>query len=188
MSVDAVCVFCGSRAGNHGRYQQLAEATGRRLAESGATLVYGGGSLGLMGVVSNAALDAGGKVTGIIPTFLRHAEVQQMRLTRTIVTETMLDRKQAMFDLSDAFLILPGGLGTLDELLEVMTWRQLGQIDKPIVLLGEDGFWQPFLALLEHTISEDFASPALRDLVIVTDTLDAAFEALGLAESQASQG
>ncbi len=182
-----VCIFCGSRMGGHEHYRQLVEAAGRGLAERGVTVVYGGGSLGLMGVVSNAAFDAGGQVTGIIPTFLRHAEVQQMRLTRTIVTDTMLDRKQAMIDLSDAFLVLPGGLGTLDELLEVMTWRQLGQIDKPIVLLGDDGYWQPFLALVDHVIAQEFASGSIRGLVTMADSPDAAFDALGLTESRSLQ-
>ena len=187
MTEHAVCVFCGSRTGGHERFRELAEAAGRGLAERGATVIYGGGALGLMGVVSNAAIAAGGQVTGIIPTFLRKQEVQNMNLTRTIVTDGMLDRKQAMIDLSDAFLILPGGLGTLDELFEVLTWRQLGQIDKPIVLLGEDGFWEPLLALVEHTIGQAFAGASIRELFVSTDTLDAAFDALGLAESRARQ-
>lgn len=187
MAAKSVCVFCGSRMGSHERFRGLAEAVGRGLAERGATVVYGGGALGLMGVVSNAAIDVGGQVTGIIPTFLRHAEVQAMNLTRTIVTDGMLDRKQAMIDLSDAFLILPGGLGTLDELFEVLTWRQLGQIDKPIVLLGEAGFWEPLLALIEHTIDQNFAGASIRELFASAETLDAAFDALGLAESRARQ-
>ena len=188
MSVKSVCVFCGSRMGGHEKFRKLAAAAGSGLAARGVTVVYGGGALGLMGIVSNAALDAGGKVTGIIPTFLRHAEVQHMRLTRAIITNSMLDRKRAMIDLSDAFLILPGGLGTLDELFEVLTWRQLGQLDKPIVLVGEDGFWQPYLDLIEHTIAQEFASASIRDLCTITDNLEAAFGALGLAESRASQG
>ena len=183
----AVCVFCGSRMGSHDRFRELAEAAGRGLAERNTTVVYGGGALGLMGVVSNAALDAGGQVTGIIPAFLRFSEVQHMRLTRTIVTDSMLDRKQAMIDLSDGFLILPGGLGTLDELFEVLTWRQLGQIDKPIVLLGEDGFWEPLLDLIEHTIGQNFAGGSIRELFVSVDSLEAAFDALGLAESRALQ-
>ena len=187
MNEPAVCVFCGSRTGGHTRFRKLAEEVGRGLAERGATVVYGGGALGLMGVVSNAAIDAGGKVTGIIPTFLRKQEVQNMHLTRTIVTRGMLDRKQAMIDLSDSFLILPGGLGTLDELFEVLTWRQLGQIDKPIVLLSEEGFWQPLLGLIDHTIGQGFAGGGVRDLYVSTDNLDAAFDALGLAESRARQ-
>ncbi len=187
MTDKAVCVFCGSRMGGNARFRDLAEAAATGLAERGVTLVYGGGALGLMGVVSNAAIAAGGKVIGIIPTFLRKQEVQNMNLTRTIVTEGMLDRKQAMIDQSDAFLILPGGLGTLDELFEVLTWRQLGQIDKPIVLLGEAGFWEPLLELIEHTIDEGFAGASIRELLVSTDSLDAAFDALGLAESRARQ-
>ena len=185
MRFESVCVFCGSRSGASERYRALAQDTGARLGTSGATVIYGGGSLGLMGVVSNAALDAGGKVTGIITTFLRHAEVQLMRLTRTIVVSDMLARKQAIMDLSDAFLILPGGLGTLDELFKVLTWKLLGQLEKPIVLLGEDGFWTPYLALIEHTIEQDFVSARARDLFVVTSDIDAAMQALGLAESRA---
>lgn len=187
MTEKAICVFCGSRFGGHERFRDLAEAAGTGLAKRGATVIYGGGALGLMGVVSNAALAAGGNVTGIIPTFLRKQEVQNMNLTRTIVTDGMLDRKQAMIDLSDGFLILPGGLGTLDELFEVLTWRQLGQIDRPIVLAGEPAFWQPLMDLIEHTIGQAFAGANIRELFVTADNLDAAFDALGLAESGARQ-
>lgn len=186
MQRKSVCVFCGSRMGGHERFRLLAEQVGKGLAKRGATLVYGGGALGLMGVVSNAATAAGGEVTGIIPTFLRKQEVQNMNLTRTIVTQGMMERKQAMIDLSDGFLILPGGLGTLDELFEVLTWRQLGQIDKPIVLLGQDGFWEPLLTLIDHTIAQQFAGEAIRNLYVSTDRLDAAFDALGLVQTQAA--
>ena len=188
MQVEAVCVFCGSRMGADTSYRELAEAVGTRLAAAKTTVVYGGGALGLMGIVSNAALAAGGKVTGIIPGFLRHIEVQNMALTRTVVTDNMFDRKQAMIDLSDAFLILPGGLGTLDELFEVLTWRQLGQMDKPIVLLDQDDYWEPCLKLVEHIIAREFAGETVRDLYIRVNSIDAAMRALGLAESPASQG
>ena len=180
MTGSTICVFCGSRFGSKPAYRDLAERVGRRLAEQNAGLVYGGGALGLMGVVSDSALAAGGHVTGIIPGFLRHAERQHDRLSRLIVTDDMLDRKQTMFDLSDGFLALPDGVGTLDEILEVLTWRQLGQIDKPLVLLSEDDFWQPFIGALDHTIAQEFAGDSIRSLYRHESTLDAAFAALGL--------
>ena len=168
--------------GSHEEYRALAESVGRGLAERRATVVYGGGSLGLMGVVSNAVIDAGGKVTGVMPDFLRHLEAENPRVTRAILTDNMFDRKQAMLDLSDAFLVLPGGLGTLDELFEVLTWRQLGRFDKPIVLLAENGFWQPYAAVIDHIIEQGFAGEGIRGLFTLVDSQAAAFAALGLAE------
>ncbi|HKK31359.1 MAG TPA: TIGR00730 family Rossman fold protein [Alphaproteobacteria bacterium] len=185
MTGKAICLFCGSRAGESEGYRALAESVGRAIGERGATMVYGGGALGLMGIASNAAIDAGGTVTGIIPNFLRSLEVENPRLTRAIVTDNMFDRKQAMLDLSDGFLILPGGLGTFDELFEVLTWRQLGQIDKPIVLLSDSGYWEPYVALIEHVIREGFAGSGVRSLYTVVGTIEDAFAALGLDETAA---
>lgn len=180
MSDKAVCVFCGSRAGNGDEYRLLAETIGRGLAERGASVVYGGGDLGMMGLVSNNAVDAGAHVTGIIPGFLEDLEITNPRITRNIRTDGMMDRKQAMFDLSDAFLILPGGLGTLDELFEVLTWRQLGQIDKPVVLLSLDNYWRPFADLIDHVISAGFADHSTYRLYSIVDNADDAYTALGL--------
>jgi uncharacterized protein (TIGR00730 family) len=182
MQEPSICVFCGSRKGDQPAYTALAEIVGRGLAERGASVVYGGGDLGLMGTVSNAAVDAGGRVIGIIPGFLEALEVENPRITRCITTTSMFDRKQGMFDLSDGFLVLPGGLGTLDELLEVITWRQLGQLDKPLVLLAENGYWQPFIALIDHVIAHEFASESARDLYTSVETPEAAFAALGLGD------
>jgi uncharacterized protein (TIGR00730 family) len=180
MTGRAICVFCGSRFGGNAGYRDLAERVGLRLARQGATLVYGGGALGLMGQVSDSVLAAGGHVTGIIPGFLRHAERQHDRLDRLIVTDDMFERKQTMFDLADGFLALPGGIGTLDEILEVLTWRQLGRFDKPLVLLAEDDFWRPFVSVLDHAIATDFAGENVRALYCVESSIDAAFAALGL--------
>lgn len=176
----AICVFCGSRHGALPAYNDLAVRVGHGLAARGAGLVYGGGALGLMGVISDSVLEAGGHVTGIMPGFLRHMERQHDNLSRMIVTDDMFQRKQAMFDLSDGFLALPGGIGTLDEVLEVLTWRQLGQVDKPLVLLDEGNFWAPFTAALEHAIAQDFAGTGIRSLFKVEHTLEEAFAALGL--------
>jgi len=180
MTRAAICVFCGSRHGALPAYEDLAVRVGQGLAARGAGLVYGGGALGLMGIVSDSVLAAGGHVTGIIPHFLRFAEREHHRLSRTIFTDDMFQRKQAMFDLSDGFLVLPGGLGTLDEVLEVLTWRQLGRLDKPMVLLDEGDFWAPFIAVLQHAIGQGFADDNLHALFRVEHTLDGAFSTLGL--------
>jgi uncharacterized protein (TIGR00730 family) len=180
MTGSAICVFCGSRFGGSPGYRDLAERVGHRLAQRRIGLVYGGGALGLMGVVSDSVLEAGGHVTGVIPEFLRHAERQHDRLSRLIVTGDMFERKQTMFDLSDGFLALPGGLGTLDEILEVLTWRQLCRIDKPLVLLSEDDFWSSFTGALSQAIRQDFAGESIRDLYRVESSIESAFAALGL--------
>lgn len=186
----AVCVFCGSRFGDRSQYRALAEDVGRRLVGAGARLVYGGGGVGLMGAVSNAVLDAGGHVTGIIPEFLRHVEGRNDGMTRSIISTSMFDRKQAMFDLSDGFLALPGGLGTLDEIIEVLTWRQLNQLAKPMVLLSEDDFWRPFCAAIDHAIAHEFADPSAHNLYSIAGSVDEALVQLGLMgnESAASAG
>ena len=180
MTRAAICVFCGSRHGVLSAYDDLAVRVGQGLVARNAGLVYGGGALGLMGIVSDSVLAAGGHVTGIIPNFLRFAEREHHRVSRTILTYDMLQRKQAMFDLSDGFLALPGGLGTLDEVLEVLTWRQLGRLDKPMVLLDEGDFWGPFVTVLQHAIGQGFADDNLDALFRVEHTLDGAFAALGL--------
>ena len=181
MTRAAICVFCGSRHGTLPAYRDLAMRVGHGLVDRNAGLVYGGGALGLMGVVSDSVLERGGHVTGIMPGFLRFAERQHDNLSRMIITDDMFQRKQAMFDLSDGFLALPGGIGTLDEVLEVLTWHQLGQVNKPLVLLDEGGFWGPFVAALEHAVTQGFAGENTRSLYRVEHTLDGAFAALGLS-------
>lgn len=154
--VGSVCVYCGSGAGENPAYAVAARTFGRALAENGVRLVYGGGGLGLMGEVARATLQAGGEVTGIIPTFLVEREHMLREVTDLLVTADMHERKKLMFDHSDAFVALPGGIGTLEELVEQLTWSQLGQHTKPIVVANIANFWTPFLALLEHMRNEAF--------------------------------
>ena len=151
-----VCVYCGSGVGRDPAYAQAADDLGRLLADNDIGLVYGGGSVGLMGRVARAAKAAGGHVTGIIPRFLRDREAMLEDVDELIVTADMHERKRLMFDRSDAFVALPGGVGTLEEVVEMMTWAQLGQHDKPIVLLDINGFWTPLVELLGHMRREAF--------------------------------
>lgn len=156
-----VCVYCGSGAGAAPAFAEAAETLGRALGESGIGLVYGGGNVGLMGIVARAALDAGGHVTGIIPDFLKARERMLDEVQETIVVPDMHTRKRLMFDRADAFVALPGGIGTLEELVEQMTWAQLGRHRKPILLVSVDGFWSPLIALIEHMREAGFIRPGL---------------------------
>ncbi len=176
MRVQALCVYCGSAA--HPAHRQAVADIGRMIATRKIRLVTGGGDIGLMGVIANAALAAGGHVTGIIPRFLLAREVHHRALSETELVDSMHARKQRMFDLVDAFVVLPGGLGTLDETIEVMTWRQLGLHDKPILLLDLDGYWRPFLDLVAHVIAAGYARPAASRLVTAVPTPDALFATL----------
>lgn len=160
-SVRSICVYCGSGPGNNPAYIDAARTLGRSLAENGIRLVYGGGGLGLMGEVARATLGAGGEVTGIIPEFLVAREHMLAEVTDLLVTEDMHQRKKLMFERSDAFVALPGGIGTLEELVEQLTWSQLGQHNKPIVVANIADFWTPFLGLLEHMRTEAFIRAGL---------------------------
>lgn len=160
-SIESVCVYCGSGKGIDPAYAITARKLGKALAEANIRLVYGGGSLGLMGEVAKAALGAGGKVTGIIPEFLGAKEKMLKDVDELIVVEDMHARKKLMFERSDAFVALPGGIGTLEELVEQLTWSQLGQHAKPIVVANIEGFWTPFLDLLAHMKSETFIRKGL---------------------------
>lgn len=155
-SIRAVCIYCGSGAGRHPAYAEAARTVGAALAQAGLRLVYGGGNLGLMGIVARTVIERGGMVTGIIPQFLSDRERMLHDVQELIVTDNMHQRKMMMFDRADAFVALPGGIGTLEELVEMMTWYQLGQHAKPIVLANVGGFWDPLLALLEHMREETF--------------------------------
>ena len=148
--IESVCVYCGSSDGNDPADLAAAATLGRALAGAGIRLVYGGGSTGLMGAVATAALEAGGKVTGIIPQFLVDRERAHLEVTDLVVTADMHERKWAMFENADAFVALPGGIGTLEELIEIMTWAQLGRHAKPIVVADLGGFWQHLKLLLDH--------------------------------------
>jgi hypothetical protein len=159
--IRTVCVYCGSGPGTNPSFIEAAKAFGKTLAQNGIGLVYGGGSIGLMGAVATSVLDHGGKVTGIIPEFLTSRENALKRAQEMIVTDNMHERKQMMFDRSDAFVALPGGIGTLEELVEQLTWAQLGRHNKPILMANIDGFWDPLLALIEHMRATQFIRPGL---------------------------
>jgi uncharacterized protein (TIGR00730 family) len=159
--VRSICVYCGSGPGEHQAYAAAARSLGRSLAEHGIRLVYGGGGLGLMGEVARATLESGGSVTGIIPDFLMEREHMLREVTDLLVTSDMHERKRLMFEQSDAFVALPGGIGTLEELVEQLTWAQLGRHTKPIVVANINGFWTPFLSLLQHMRSQAFIRPDL---------------------------
>ena len=172
MPIRSLCLFCGSRPGKDPAHTGLAEAVGGLLAARGVTLVYGGGALGLMGVAARAAMAAGGRVEGVIPRFLTGLEVAQDGLSELVLVETFHERKAAMHARSEAILALPGSIGTLDELFEVMTWRALGLHDKPIWLMGENEYWRPLMALLSHLASEGFAPLNWSELIEPLTGLD----------------
>ena len=157
----SVCVYCGAGFGADPAYAEAARTLGRALAEADLRLVYGGGSVGLMGTLARAALDAGGTVTGIIPGFLQSRERPMEGLTELVVTEDMHERKMLMFEQDDAFVALPGGIGTLEELVEQMTWAQLGRHQKPILLANVLRFWDGLIALLDHMSAERFIRPGM---------------------------
>jgi uncharacterized protein (TIGR00730 family) len=163
-ALSSVAVFCGSRFGNHPAYAEAAEATGRGLAEAGIRLIYGGGKVGLMGLVADAALSAGGRVSGIIPHFLQSREVMHAGVEDLTVTDSMHSRKQQMFAGADAFLVLPGGLGTFDETFEIVTWRQLRLHDKPILIVDVQGWARSLIETIDRSIADGFADPSARAL------------------------
>src|SRR6201998_2718008 len=154
--IKTVCVYCGSGPGNDPRFVEAAIAFGKALAENGIRLVYGGGSIGLMGAVATSVLDHRGTVTGILPDFLTIRENALKRVQEMIVTPDMHERKRLMFERSDAFVALPGGIGTLEELVEQLTWKQLGRHAKPVLLANIDGFWEPLLDLIAHMRATQF--------------------------------
>jgi uncharacterized protein (TIGR00730 family) len=160
----SIGVFCGSSTGNDPLHERAAARLGRLAAGRNVHLVYGGGKVGLMGIVADAALEAGGRVTGVIPRHLRRAEVAHDGLTELITVETMHERKHRMFSLADAFVVLPGGIGTFDEMIEIISWRLLRLHDKAILLVDPEGYWEPFTELLEHAIAKGFARPETRRL------------------------
>ncbi len=165
----SICVYCGSRHGDRPAYAEAARTLGTAIGQRGWQLVYGGGKVGLMGEVADAVLAAGGTVVGVIPESLEKLEVGHTGLTELHVVPTMHVRKQMMAERADAFIALPGGIGTLEELYEVWTWRQLKYHDNPIGLLDTAGYWQPLLRFMDHTVAEGFLSPAMRDTVLVGD-------------------
>jgi uncharacterized protein (TIGR00730 family) len=167
-----ICLFCGSSSGANPSYAEAASLLGRRLAEEGIGLVFGGGSVGLMGAAADAALEAGGEVIGVIPEAIRDLEVDHKGCTEMHVVESMHIRKQLMHDLSDGFITLPGGHGTLDELFETITWLQLGYHQKPIGLLNVNGYYDPLLAMLDHSLEQGFLTPFVRQLLLAGNDLE----------------
>ena len=158
----SICVYCGSNPGSKPVYTERAIALGDRIARDGLRLVYGGGNVGLMGTVANAALEAGGEVIGVIPRQLAEWEVAHRGLTKLEIVETMHERKRRMFDLSDGFIALPGGFGTMEEIFEMLTWRQLGIGQKPCAFLDVDGFYQPLIAMIDRMVEQRFLHPDQR--------------------------
>ena len=175
MELRSVCVYCGSNAGSRPAYAERAAALGTRLARDGLAVVYGGGNVGLMGIVADAALAAGGEVIGVIPEQLVGWEVAHRGLSRLEVVANMHERKARMFDLSDAFVALPGGFGTLDEMFEMLTWRQLGLGDKPCAFLDVDGFYAPLVAMLDRMVEERFLHADQRNDLWHGDDIDTLF-------------
>lgn len=159
--LNKICVYCGSGEGNNPAFAESARILGRDLATNGIELVYGGGSIGLMGLTARSTLEHGGRVTGIIPAFLKEREAMLDAVQELIVTEDMHQRKRQMFEKAEAFVALPGGIGTLEELVEMLTWAQLGRHRKPVLLANIDGFWDPLLSLLDHMRAENFIRSGL---------------------------
>lgn len=178
MTVKSVCVYCGSRPGINPAYSQAAQEIGTALAEAGLRLVYGAGDVGLMGEVARAAQNAGGETFGVIPVHLLQREVGKTDLTRFIITETMHERKKVMIMNADAVLVLPGGPGSLDELFEALTWRQLGLHDKPIIVLNTEGYWDTLKALITQLCDQGFADASMLAFISWVDTPDAAMALL----------
>ncbi|MEM8936538.1 MAG: TIGR00730 family Rossman fold protein [Pseudomonadota bacterium] len=175
-SMKSLCIYCGSRTGQDPAFREAAVALGQETARRGCRIVYGGGKLGLMGATASAARDAGGAVFGIIPDFLVELEGVLDGVEHVIVN-SMHERKMQMFEESDAIVTLPGGIGTLEEIIEVLSWAQLNIHNKPIIVLNIKEFWTPLKSLFEHLVEMDFAAPQLLSNVQFVDTIDAVFEA-----------
>lgn len=178
--IRALCALCGSREGADPRYREATVRLGRLIAERGVRLVYGGGAVGLMGLLADAVISRGGDVVGVIPDFLMKREVGRAGLNDLVVTGSMHDRKTRMFEMSDGFVVLPGGLGTLDEAFEIITWKQLRLHDCPIVVLDVSGYWAPLRALVANVVAGGFADPAVASLFSVVRSPD---EVLPMLES-----
>jgi uncharacterized protein (TIGR00730 family) len=186
--IKTVCVYCGSGSGSNPRFVEAAIGLGKIFAENHVRLVYGGGSVGLMGAVAKSVLDHGGSVTGIIPEFLRAKENALSRVQEMVVTPDMHERKRLMFERSDAFVALPGGIGTLEELVEQMTWQQLGRHTKPVLLANIDGFWEPLLSLLTHMRATEFIRPTLNIEVLKAERVEDILPRLRAAAALAPTG
>jgi uncharacterized protein (TIGR00730 family) len=173
-----ICVFCGSSAGSSAVYSDAARSMGEEIARRGLELVYGGGQVGLMGVLADAALGAGGRVIGVIPESLALKEVAHTGLTEQRVVTSMHERKATMAELADAFIALPGGFGTFEEFCEIVTWAQLGTHCKPCGLLNVDAFYDPLLSLFDHAVAHGFIRPEHRRIVMVATTVDGMLDSM----------
>ena len=180
-NLNTIAVLCGSKPGQDPKQMDTARDLGREMAGRGIELIYGGGRVGLMGAVADAVQEAGGAVTGIIPDFLMQREVGNTKVDKLEVTDSMHTRKRRMFDLADAFITLSGGLGTLDETIEIITWKQLRLHDKPIVVISIDGYWDFLKTTTAHFTDAGFAYASDADLFTVVDSVEAAFKALDAA-------
>ena len=177
-TIKSLCVYCGSSMNVDEDFKQAAKKMGEILAQNNIRLVYGGGKAGLMGIIADAVMQNGGEAIGIIPSHISDREIQHKGLTELHVVDTMHVRKQMMVDNSDAFLIMPGGIGTLDETCEIMTWRQLGIHDKPIVVADLKGYWKPFVNMIDNIISEGFMREDDKKIITIVDTIDDVMDAL----------
>lgn len=186
-NIKAVCVYCGSSPGSNPKFVEAARAFGRILAENNIRLIYGGGSIGLMGAIAESVVDHGGLVTGIIPDFLKTREMMFRRAQEIIVTRDMHERKRLMFERADAFVALPGGIGTLEELVEQLTWAQLGRHKKPILMANIERFWDPLCALFDHMRETKFIRPDLGVSPLVVNEVHDILPALWKAIRQVSE-
>ena len=169
--MESLCVFCGSSSGYHPIYEKAAHDLGKRLAEENLTLVYGGGSVGLMGVLANSVMEHGGKVIGIIPKFLYDLEVGLDSITQLIIVESMHERKQKMAELANGFIAMPGGIGTLEELFEIFTWAQLALIRKPVAILDINGFYEYMIRHLQRMVKEGFLKAENLDALVISQNI-----------------
>lgn len=174
----SITVYCGANKGFHPAYEEAAKELGTYLAENGYTMIFGGGSVGLMGVTATAALEAGGKVIGVIPHFLDAMEVGHKELTEMHLVDTMHTRKAKMEELSDAFITMPGGYGSMDEIFEILTWAQLGLHKKPVGILNIRGYYDLLIKQLDHMVEEGFLRKENRELIVVGDDIPSLFEAM----------
>src|SRR5207253_2689527 len=185
--IKTVCVYCGSGPGSSPRFVKAAHALGKAFADNNVRLVYGGGSVGLMGAIAKSTLDHGGAVTGIIPDFLRARENALTRVQEMIVTPDMHERKRLMFERSDAFVALPGGVGTLEELVEQLTWKQLGRHAKPVLLANIGNFWEPLFSLLSHMRQTEFIRAGLSVDILKADRIEEILPKLKAAAAQIAE-
>jgi uncharacterized protein (TIGR00730 family) len=187
-SIQSVCVFCGSQTGARPEYVEVARELGAVLARRGLTLIYGGGHVGMMGAVADAALANGGKVIGVIPEHLMRPEVAHQALTELLIVDSMHTRKRIMAERADAFVVLPGGYGTFEEMFEMITWLQLRLHSKPVGVINSEGYFDHLLAFLQHGAAEGFIRPQHWDLLIVEQAPDLLLERLRLHEPAVARG